>query len=62
MFADVLPMVEMVPIRATDPAWARLDDGKLLVALHRRGRPWDGLITSDDDMLPGEDLRKGDGR
>jgi hypothetical protein len=50
-FADVLPMVELVPVRAVDPAWARLDDWELLAALHRHRRPWDGLITNDDHML-----------
>ncbi len=41
----------MVPVPAVDPAWARLDDWELLVALHRHDRPWDGLITNDHHML-----------
>jgi hypothetical protein len=50
-FSDLLPMVELVPIRAIDPAWAELDDWELLLALHRHERPWDGLITNDEAML-----------
>ena len=50
-FAALLPMVELVPIRAIDPAWAELDDWELLLALHRHERPWDGLITNDEAML-----------
>jgi hypothetical protein len=50
-FAQVLPMVELVPIRAIDASWARLDDWELLLALRQHVRPWDGLITNDDAML-----------
>jgi hypothetical protein len=50
-FGDVLPMVELVPVRTVDPAWAKLDDWELLLALHRHARQWDGLITNDDAML-----------
>jgi hypothetical protein len=50
-FADVLPMVDLVPIRAIDAAWTDLEDWELLLALHRHERTWDGLITNDEDML-----------
>ena len=48
-FADLLPMVELVPIRLVDPAWAELEDWELLLALRVHDRPWDGMITNDDD-------------
>lgn len=50
-FGEVLPMVDLVPVRAVEPGWAKLDDWELLVALRGHPRPWDGLITSDDAML-----------
>ena len=50
-FADVLPMVELVPIRAIDAAWTDLEDWELLLALHRHEHNWDRLITNDEDML-----------
>ena len=50
-FADLLPMVELVPIRRIDPSWTELEDWELLLALHRHERSWDGLITNDEDML-----------
>lgn len=46
-----MPMVEVVPIRLIESAWAELDDWRLILALHRHARPWDGLITNDDAML-----------
>lgn len=48
--AEILPFVELVPIRAIDATFARLDDWELFVALHRAGT-WDGLITNDDSVL-----------
>jgi len=50
-FADLLPMVELVPIRAIDAAWTELEDWELLRALHRHQQSWDGLITNDENML-----------
>lgn len=50
-FADVLPMAELVPVRAIDPALCDMEDWTLLLALHRHKRPWDGLITNDEAML-----------
>jgi hypothetical protein len=50
-FASVMPMVEVVPVRLIDSAWAKLDDWELILALHRHTRAWDGLITNDDAML-----------
>jgi hypothetical protein len=50
-FGEVLPMVELVPVRAIDASWATLDDWELLLALHRHERRWDVLITNDDAML-----------
>jgi hypothetical protein len=39
-------MVELVPVRAIETAWASLDDWQLLRAIHQHPRPWDGLITN----------------
>jgi len=50
-FASVMPMIDVVPVRLIDSAWAALDDWELLLALHRHPRSWDGLITNDEDML-----------
>jgi hypothetical protein len=50
-FASVMPMVEVVPVRLIDSAWAKLDDWELILALHRHPRAWDGLITNDEAML-----------
>lgn len=49
--ADVLPMAELVPVRAIDAAFPDLADWELLAALHRHPRRWDGLITNDAAML-----------
>lgn len=50
-FGDLLPMVELVPVRIVDATWADPDDWELLLAIHRHERPWDGLITNDENML-----------
>jgi hypothetical protein len=50
-FASVMPMVEVVPVRLIDSAWAEVDDWELILGLHRHQRSWDGLITNDDAML-----------
>lgn len=49
--ADVLPHVELVPVREIDPSFADLPDWQLLRELHRDARRWDGLITNDEAML-----------
>ncbi len=43
--------VELVPIRRIDPRMSSLDDWQVLLALHVHDRPWDGLITTDCNML-----------
>jgi hypothetical protein len=50
-FAVVLPMVELVPVRAIEPTWPDLDDWELMLGLYQHQRPWDGLITNDENML-----------
>jgi hypothetical protein len=50
-FSSVMPMVDVVPVRLIDSAWARLDDWELILELYRHARPWDGLITNDEAML-----------
>ena len=42
---------ELVRIDQIDPRMPELDDWELLLALHRHGRAWDGLITTDSSML-----------
>jgi hypothetical protein len=42
---------ELVPIRRIDPRLPTADDWQVLQALHADQRPWDGLITSDSNML-----------
>lgn len=42
---------ELVPIRRIDARLPTADDWQVLHRLHINGRPWDGLITSDHNML-----------
>lgn len=42
---------DLVRIDAIDRRLALLDDWELLVALHQHERDWDGLITTDSNML-----------
>jgi hypothetical protein len=49
---EFIPEVELVPLRDIDPLLtADIDDWEILLALHHHQRPWDGLITTDSDML-----------
>jgi hypothetical protein len=43
--------VELVPLRHIDKRLPTCDDWQVLQALHVHKRPWDGLITTDHDML-----------
>jgi len=43
--------VELVPIRRVDRRMSELDDWEVLLALHNDARAWDGLVTTDSDML-----------
>jgi hypothetical protein len=42
---------ELVPIRRIDERMATLDDWEVLLALHSDDSDWDGLITTDSEML-----------
>jgi hypothetical protein len=42
---------ELVPIRRIDARLPTADDWQVLHALHSGDRPWDGLITTDANML-----------
>ena len=42
---------ELVPIRRIDAGMATLDDWQVLLALHSDEATWDGLITTDANML-----------
>jgi hypothetical protein len=43
--------VELVPIRDIDRRLPTYEDWQVLHALHAHERRWDGLITTDHDML-----------
>jgi hypothetical protein len=43
--------VELVPIRRVDGRTSEIDDWQVLLALHNDGHVWDGLVTTDSDML-----------
>ncbi len=43
--------VELVPLRHIDERLPTCEDWQVLQALHAHERPWDGLITTDHDML-----------
>jgi hypothetical protein len=49
--ADYIIEAELVPIAQVDERLATLDDWEVMLALHHHGRPWDGLITTDANML-----------
>jgi hypothetical protein len=42
---------ELIPIRRIDERLPTAEDWQVLQALHLHGRDWDGLITSDKNML-----------
>jgi hypothetical protein len=42
---------ELVPIRRIDGRMATLEDWQVLLALHAAAEHWDGLITTDANML-----------
>lgn len=43
--------MELVPLRHIDERLPTCDDWQVLHGLHVHERPWDGLITTDHDML-----------
>ncbi len=43
--------VRLVPVGVIDERLPELDDWELLLALHHDAEPWDGLVTTDDNML-----------
>jgi hypothetical protein len=50
--APVMPEAELVPISRIDPRLPGFnDDWRVLLALHHHARAWDGLITTDANML-----------
>jgi hypothetical protein len=46
--------VEQVPIAAVDPRPSELEDWQLLLAPHHDERPWDGMISNDNNTLKQE--------
>lgn len=49
---DFIPEAELVPLRDIDPVLvANIEDWQILLALHHHARDWDGLITTDSEML-----------
>ena len=49
--AQYIIEAELVPIGDIDERLATLDDWEVMLALHHHERPWDGLITTDANML-----------
>jgi hypothetical protein len=49
--AEYIIEAELVPISDIDERLATLDDWEVMLALHHHERPWDGLITTDANML-----------
>lgn len=49
--AEYIIEAELVPIGDVDERLATLDDWEVMLALHHHKRPWDGLITTDANML-----------
>jgi hypothetical protein len=43
--------VRLVPVASIDHRLADVDDWELLLALHHHPDPWDGLVSTDDNML-----------
>jgi hypothetical protein len=48
---EYMTEAELVPIEQIDSRMATLEDWEILLALHHHDRPWDGLVTTDSDML-----------
>lgn len=49
--AEHIIEAELVPIGKIDAGFATLDDWEVILGLHQHGRPWDGLVTTDANML-----------
>jgi hypothetical protein len=49
--AEYIVEAELVPIGNIDKRLATLDDWEVMLALHHHELPWDGLITTDANML-----------
>jgi hypothetical protein len=49
--AEYIVEAELVPIAQIDQRLPTLDDWEVLLALHHHNQPWDGLITTDANML-----------
>jgi hypothetical protein len=51
VLAEYIIEAELVPIAQVHERMATLDDWEVMLALHQDDRPWDGLITTDANML-----------
>jgi hypothetical protein len=51
VLSEYMVEAELVPVGDIDPRLAELDDWELLLSLYHDERPWDGLISTDSDML-----------
>jgi hypothetical protein len=49
--AEYIVEAELVPLARVHERLATLEDWEVLLALHHHGRGWDGLITTDANML-----------
>jgi hypothetical protein len=41
----------LVPVGAIDQRLTEMEDWELLLSLHHHAKPWDGLVSTDDNML-----------
>jgi hypothetical protein len=41
----------LVPVAAIDQRLTDMEDWELLLSLHHHPKPWDGLVSTDDNML-----------
>lgn len=48
---DYMTEAELVPVGDIDSRLSEVDDWEILVALHLHERPWEGMITTDSNML-----------
>jgi hypothetical protein len=49
--AEYIVEAKLIPLAAVDERLATLEDWEVLLALHHHEREWDGLITTDANML-----------
>lgn len=48
---ESIPEAQLVPLESIDALLTEIDDWEVLLALYHHARPWDGLITTDGDIV-----------